>query len=209
MRQRRLRKPASLGTILLVALALLTGFALDAQAQLRSEVRVSGLTRPVAFIQEPTSPRRQYIVEQDGWIKVVQDGALQSALFLDLSAEIGTGGERGLLGLAFAPDYASSGRLWVNFTNRNGHTVIARFRRSTIDPLQADPASRFDLRWPGGNRFIAQPFANHNGGTIAFGPDGFLYIGMGDGGSANDPDHLAQSPNSLLGKMLRIDVDVP
>jgi len=205
----RWRGAPSFGRITVVAIAFLCGCTSNARAQLRSEVRVSGLTRPIAFIQEPAATRRQYIVEQDGWIKVVQDGALQPILFLDLSTEISTGGERGLLGLAFAPDYASSGRLWVNFTNRSGHTVIARFRRSTIDPLQADPASRFDLRWPSGNRFITQPFANHNGGTIAFGPDGFLYIGMGDGGSANDPDHLAQSPNSLLGKMLRIDVNVP
>ncbi len=96
----------------------------------------------------------------------------------------------------------------VNFTNTNGDTVIARFSRSTANPLAVDPSSRFDLRWPNGNRFITQPFANHNGGNLAFGSDGYLYIGLGDDGSGNDPNNNAQNPNSLLGKMLRIDVGV-
>ena len=118
-------------------------------------------------------------------------------------------GEQGLLGLAFAPDYAVSGRVYVNFINLQTDTVIARFRRSASDPLRADPATRFDFRWPDGQRVITQPFDNHNGGHLAFGPDGYFYIGMGDGGSGNDPMHLAQNPQSLLGKMLRIDVSVP
>ena len=109
--------------------------------------------------------------------------------------------------MAFAPDYASTGRFFVHFTNRDGHHVIARFRRSS-DPLVADPGSRFDLKW-NGSPVILQPFANHNGGNLAFGPDGFLYIGLGDGGSGNDPGHRAQNPAELLGKMLRIDVNVP
>ena len=98
----------------------------------------------------------------------------------------------------------------MNFTNTAGDTVVARFRRSA-DPLIADANSRFDLRWngAGGAAFIAQPFSNHNGGHLAFGPDGFLYIGLGDGGSGNDPAHRAQNPAELLGKMLRIDVNVP
>ena len=112
--------------------------------------------------------------------------------------------------MALAPDYASSGRLFVNFTNPAGHTVIARFQRSS-NPLVADPSTRFDLRWngPSGPAYIAQPFANHNGGCLAFGPDGFLYIGMGDGGDGNDPGNRAQNPSELLGKMLRVDVNVP
>ena len=103
-----------------------------------------------------------------------------------------------------------SGRFFVNFTNPAGDTVVARYRR-LADPLIADADSRFDLRWngAGGAAFIAQPFANHNGGNLAFGPDGFLYIGLGDGGSGNDPAHRAQNPAELLGKMLRIDVNVP
>lgn len=195
----------------LAAIVLASGVALpqQAQAELRASVRVSGLTRPVAFIREPGTTRRQYIVEQDGWVRVVQDGALQPTLFLDVSPFVSKGGERGLLGLAFAPDYATTGRLWVNFTNTEGHTVIARFIRSAAEPLRADSASRVDLLWPDGRRFLQQPFANHNGGTLAFGPDGYLYIALGDGGSGNDPDHRAQNPAVLLGKMLRLDVRVP
>jgi glucose/arabinose dehydrogenase len=151
----------------------------------------------------------QFVVQQNGHIRVVRDGTVLPSDFLDLSSEISVGGERGLLGLAFAPD-AASGRFFVNFTNRSGDTVIARLRRSS-NPVVADPASRFDLRWggAGGPAVIAQPFANHNGGHLAFGPDGYLYIGLGDGGSGNDPDHRAQNPLELLGKMLRVDVNVP
>jgi glucose/arabinose dehydrogenase len=128
------------------------------------------------------------------------------APFIDLRAVISTGGERGLFGMAFDPDPAA-GRVFFNFTDAHGHTVIARFRRLAGAP-QADPASRFDLRWPTGERFIRQPFANHNGGNLVFGPDRYLYIGLGDGGSGNDPQNHAQNPSSLLGKMLRIDVSV-
>ena len=113
----------------------------------------------------------------------------------------------GLLVLVFPPD-TSSPRVFVNFTDRSGNTVVARFRRSTNNRLAADPSSRFDLRWSTGLAIIRQPFANHNGGNLAFGPDGFLYIGLGDGGSGDDPDHRAQNPDELLGKMLRIDVNV-
>ena len=179
-------------------------------AQIRADVYISGLSSPLAFIQDPSNASVQYIVQQGGRIRVVVNGVLQSTDFLTLtSSEIVSGGEQGLLGLAFPPDYATSGRFYVNFTNTSGHTVVARFKRSTGNPLVADKSTRFDLRWPGGNAFITQPFSNHNGGTLAFGPDGYLYIGMGDGGSVNDPQNNAQNPNSLLGKMLRISVAVP
>ena len=140
---------------------------------------------------------------------MVRGGTVLATDFLDLRAAVLAGGERGLLGLAFAPN-AASGRFFVNFTDRSGDTVVARFERSS-DPLVANPASRFDLRFggPGGAAAIAQPFANHNGGHLAFGPDGYLYIGLGDGGSGDDPEHRAQNPQELLGKMLRIDVNVP
>jgi glucose/arabinose dehydrogenase len=183
----------------------------DAQAPLlRARVHASGFSNPVAFVQDPTDPFVQYVLEQSGVIRVVRAGANPEAGFLDLTASVLSSGERGLLGLAFAPDYASSGRFYVNFTNRAGNTVVARFSRSA-DPLVADPSSRFDLRFggPDGPAFIEQPFANHNGGHLAFGPDGYLYIGLGDGGAADDPDHRAQNPSELLGKMLRIDVSVP
>ena len=135
--------------------------------------------------------------------------ACSAADFLDLRSAVLCCGEQGLLSLVFPPDAATSNRFYVNFTSKpDGNTVVARFTRSG-DPLVADPTSRFDLVWPDGQAFIEQPFGNHNGGHMAFGPDGFLYIGLGDGGSGNDPGHRAQNPQSLLGKILRIDVNVP
>jgi glucose/arabinose dehydrogenase len=178
-----------------------------AEAQLRTQTVVTGLSAAVAFVADPAQPGVAYAVQQNGLVVAIQGTTALAAPFLDMRSAISTGGERGLLGMAFAPDPAS-GRVFVNFTNPNGDTVIARFRRSTTNPLTVDPSSRFDLRWPNGNRFITQPFANHNGGNLAFGSDGDLYIGLGDGGSGNDPNNNAQNPNSLLGKMLRIDVSV-
>jgi glucose/arabinose dehydrogenase len=179
------------------------------QAQMRAEVFASGFDAPVAFVQDPTNPAVFFVVEQAGRIRTVRNRTVEPIDFLDLRPSVGSGGERGLLGLAFAPNYATSGRFFVNFTNRNGDTVVARFRRSS-NPLVADPSSRFDLRWGSAREpVIGQPFANHNGGHLAFGPDGYLYIGLGDGGSGNDPQNFAQNPNSLLGKFLRIDVNVP
>ena len=200
----RLFVPAAVGALLTCAVAG------EAQSQIRASVYASGFTSPLAFVQDPTTAAVQYVVEQRGRIRVVRNGTVLSTDFLDLGSAVSTGGERGLLGMAFAPDYAASGRFYLNFTNPSGHTVVARFRRSTGNPLIADPASRVDLRWgPSGVPFISQPYANHNGGNLVFGPDGFLYIGMGDGGSGNDPEHRAQNPSELLGKMLRIDVNVP
>ncbi|HYN08245.1 MAG TPA: PQQ-dependent sugar dehydrogenase [Vicinamibacterales bacterium] len=191
------------------AVILLAASAPPALAQLKAELFVSGLSAPVAFVQSPTHPNVQLVVEQGGRVRVVQDGVLLAQDFLNLTGTALFDGEQGLLGLAFAPDYASSGRVYVNFVNTSGDTVIARFLRSAGNPLQANTASRFDLVWPDGNPFIDQPaFPNHKGGNIVFGPDGMLYIGMGDGGSGNDPFHLAQNPASLLGKILRIDVGV-
>lgn len=179
-------------------------------AQLRATQVVSGLSAPVAFVQDPGDANVQYIVQQDGRIRVLQNGALQSTDFLNVSASIAFGGEQGLLGLAFPSDYAVSGRFFVDFTDKNGNIVVARFKRATTAPaLTADPASRFDLRWSTGLRVISHPFANHNSATLMFGPDGYLYIGTGDGGSGNDPLGNAQNMSSLLGKMLRIDVSVP
>jgi glucose/arabinose dehydrogenase len=180
----------------------------DVGAQLRARVQTTGLTLPVAVVQDPLDRAIQFVVQQGGRIRAVRNGALLPSDFLDLGGSIVSGGVQGLLGMAFAPDTATSGRFFVNFTNRQGNTVVARFRRS--DPVTVDPSSRFDLRWPpSGQAFIAQPFANHNGGHLAFGPDGYLYVGLGDGGSGDDPSHRAQSPGELLGKMLRLDVAVP
>ena len=193
---------------LLVAPAI-TGQPVAAQTALKSRVHASGLASPLAFVQDPTNSAVQFVVEQGGRIRVIQNGAVLATDFLDLRGAISTGGERGLLGLALAPDYASSGRFYVNFTNPAGNTVIARFRRATSTPPVADAGSRFDLRWrSSGLPYVPQPYANHNAGNLAFGPDGYLYIGLGDGGSGDDPENRAQNPAELLGKMLRIDVSV-
>jgi glucose/arabinose dehydrogenase len=179
-------------------------------AQLGLDVYVSGLASPVAFVQDPATPSLQYVVEQGGTIRVIQAGNLLPTPFLNISSAISTGGERGLLGLAFPSNYALSRSFFVYFTNPQGNPVVARFKRSVGNPLIADPLSRFDLRWggPSGQRFISHPFSNHNGGHLTFGPDGYLYIASGDGGSGNDPQNNGQNPNSLLGKLLRIDVEV-
>jgi glucose/arabinose dehydrogenase len=190
--------------ILAAGLAI-CGTAGHAQTGLSTFVYAAGFASPVGIVQDPTNPVIQFVVEQGGRIRTVRAGSIVGD-FLDIRADILSGGERGLLGLAFAPDYATSGRFYVNFTDPSGNTVIARFLRST--DLLAFPASRFDLKI-GGAPSIAQPYPNHNGGQIAFGPDGYLYIGMGDGGSGNDPENRAQDPTTFLGKMLRIDVDVP
>jgi glucose/arabinose dehydrogenase len=173
----------------------------------RGVVIVTGLQAPVAFVQDPADPSGFFVVEQAGRIRLVRNRVLAGD-FLDIRDAVLDGGERGLLGLALAPDFAQSGRFFVNFTDNGGNTVVARFRRASAGA--ADPGSRFDLRWgPERQPVIAQPFSNHNGGHLAFGPDGYLYIGLGDGGSGNDPQHLAQDPRSFLGKFLRIDVNVP
>jgi glucose/arabinose dehydrogenase len=180
----------------------------SAAAQLRAVTYVSGLSLPLAFVQDPSDATIQYVLQQGGRIRLIRNGVLQTAPFLDLTSSISSGGERGLLGMALPSDYATSGRFYVNFTNTAGDTVVARFRRSASSPLAADASSRFDLMWSTGERVIRQPFSNHNGGSLVFGPDGYLYVGMGDGGSGNDPSHFAQNLGSLLGKMLRIDVSV-
>ncbi len=193
---------------LVVAASVVAGG--QSQSDIFAAVYAEGFTLPVAIVQDPTNRSIQFVVELGGRIRVVQNGTVLAADFLNLTAAIASGGERGLLGMAFAPDYRTSGRFYLNFTNPSGHTVVARFRRSA-DPLIADAATRFDLRWNGAAApaWIAQPFANHNGGHLAFGPDGYLYIGLGDGGSADDPGDRAQNPSELLGKMLRVDVNVP
>ena len=188
--------------------ALASLLSAPAAAQVRATPVVTGLTTPLAFVQDPADVSVQYVVEQGGHIRVLQNGSLLPANFLDLSGVIVSGGERGLLGLAFPRDYGASARVFVNFTDPSGSTVVARFRRSDADPFVADPSTRFDLLWSTGEKLISRPSSGHNGGNLAFGPDGFLYIGLGDGGSGDEPNYLSQDRTSLLGKMLRIDVSV-
>ena len=191
-----------------LAFVLILATVSPTTAQIRGETLIDGLRNPVAVVADPTEQSTFLLVEQRGVIRIARGGRLLAEPFLDLTSDVASGGERGLLGLALAPDYADTRRFFVNFTNRNGDTVIARFMRRADDDTRADPASRVDLMWPGGRRYIEQPFSNHNGGHLAFGPDGYLYVGLGDGGSGGDPMNHAQRADSLLGKMLRLDVDV-
>ena len=159
----------------------------------------SGLARPVDL--QPDGSGRVFIIEKVGRIRILQDGQLLVQPFLDITNRVGSdSNEQGLLGLAFHPQYAQNGRFFVNYTDKNGDTVIARFQVSS-DPNRADPDSEVKVLG------VDQPYANHNGGVVTFGPDGYLYLGLGDGGSQGDPRGNAQNTAVLLGKILRIDVD--
>lgn len=196
-----MRAPFFLALLTLPTVLTLT--AAPAEADLSGvELRLlaSGLADPVAIAQ--AGDDRLFIVEQRGRIRIFAAGAVQPGSFLDLSARVLSGGEQGLLGLAFHPRYSDNGFLFVNYTREgDGATVISRFRRSSSDPERADAASEAILL------VIPQPYDNHNGGDLAFGPDGYLYVGLGDGGAGGDPDCRSQNRNDLLGKMLRLDVD--
>jgi glucose/arabinose dehydrogenase len=159
----------------------------------------SGLSFPL-YLTTPAGDARLFIVEKGGAIRIVKDGALLPAPFLSLADRVSTGGEQGLLGLAFDPAYATTGRFVVHYTDVNGNTVVSMFRVSAGGPDLADPASESVLLT------AEQPFANHNGGQILFGPDGMLYIGLGDGGSDGDPGGRGQAVTDLLGDILRVDV---
>jgi glucose/arabinose dehydrogenase len=158
------------------------------------------LSNPVFITHSGDGSGRLYIVEKGGRIKILQNGTVRSTPFLNLSAKVSSGSEQGLLGLAFHPSYVDNGKFYVNYTNTSGDTVIAQYTRSTANPNVANPTGSTLLT-------IDQPYSNHNGGMLAFGPDRYLYVGMGDGGSSGDPGNRAQSLNTLLGKILRIDVD--
>jgi glucose/arabinose dehydrogenase len=163
-------------------------------------VRVaSGLVQPLDLQSVPGDRTRLYVVEQPGRIRVIRGGALAADPFLDITGRVGSGGERGLLGLAFHPQFATRRTFYVNYTDRRGDTHIAEFR--ALDADRADAATEREIF------FTPQPFSNHNGGGLAFGSDGRLYAGLGDGGSGGDPLGNAQNLLSPLGKMLRFDVD--
>ncbi|HEY7179193.1 MAG TPA: PQQ-dependent sugar dehydrogenase [Gaiella sp.] len=157
-----------------------------------------GFASPVLATQAPGEPQRLYVVEQPGRIRVVERGKVKPGAFLDVRSLVLYGGEQGLLGLAFSPSYVRDHTFYVDYTARpDGATKIVRYRSRNG---RAVPGSAQQILR------IAQPYANHNGGNIVFGPDGRLWVGMGDGGSAGDPENRAQNPDSLLGKMLRLDV---
>ena len=144
---------------------------------------------------------RLFVVEKTGKVRIVKSGNVASGAFIDLSLSVSNGGEQGLLGLAFHPSYKTNGKLYVSYTDLSGNSVIREYKVSGSNPDRVDGSTgRTILR-------VKQPYENHNGGHIAFGPDGYLYIGFGDGGSSGDPGNRAQSKNTFLGKLLRIDVN--
>src|SRR5438034_1281740 len=171
-----------------------------AQITLGFESVAGSLRRPVGVANAGDGSGRLFVVEQAGRILIHDGTAVRPSPFLDVSALVSCCGEQGLLGLAFHPHFVANGFLYVDYTNTAGDTVIARYQVSA-DPNVADPSSAQILLT------IPQPFSNHNGGQLAFGPDGFLYVGMGDGGGGGDPGNRAQNLGELLGKILRIDVD--
>jgi glucose/arabinose dehydrogenase len=165
----------------------------------RLERIATGLTAPV-HLASPAGDSRLFVVEQPGRVRVIREGQLLATPFLDITDRVTAGGERGLFSIAFHPAYSTNGIFFVNYTGGNGATRVERFRVSA-DPERADAGSATLVLT------VAQPFSNHNGGQLAFGPDGMLYIGMGDGGSGGDPQNHGQNRGTLLGALLRIDVN--
>ena len=200
-------KSSNICTLRFVALLVVSVFlnALvmrSAESAIRLDPVLQGLSSPVYITNAHDGSQRMFVVEQPGRIKVLASGATTPSLFLDITSKVLFGGEQGLLGLAFHPQFATNSRFFVDYTRQtDGATVIAEYHASADPNITA--ASETVLL------VIAQPYANHNGGMIEFGGDGYLYIGMGDGGDANDPQSRAQNINELLGKILRIDVDHP
>lgn len=174
--------------------------SVSAAGAIELERVATGLDDPLLVTHAGDGSNRLFVVEQGGEVLIYEGGRLLGQPFLDLSSEIATGGERGLLGLAFHPDYSNNGFFFVNYTDRGGDSVISRFSVSA-DSNRADAASEVEVL------AFRQPFSNHNGGHMAFGPDDYLYIATGDGGGSGDPQNNGQDLNSLLGKILRIDVD--
>ncbi len=185
-------------------IATLFGAAAPASPLLGARLTpVAGGFSDITTVTAPRGDGRVFVVEQRGIVRVIPAGQTTplATPYLDLRDRVKSGGEQGLLGLAFHPRFAINGKLYVNYTNALGSTVIAEFRAPTASANRVSRATFRRLMR------IAQPYSNHNGGNVAFGPDGFLYIGMGDGGSGGDPQNRAQSMRSRLGKMLRIDVN--
>jgi glucose/arabinose dehydrogenase len=157
----------------------------------------TGLDAPDDLASTPGEPNRLYVVEQPGRIRVIENGRLSPQPFLDITSAVQSGGEQGLLSVAFHPDYANNGLFYVDYTDLDGDTRVVEFEARGGEA----PARKRELL------FVDQPYANHNGGQLAFGPDGRLYVGMGDGGSGGDPENRAQNLDERLGKLLSLDVD--
>jgi len=189
--------------ILMAGFLILSSLTIQVEAAELTTIRVaSGLALPVLVTSAPGDSDRIFIVEQNsGKILILLDGAVSSTPFLDISARVGSSGyEQGLLGMAFHPDYEINRFFYVDYTNQSGNTVIARYQTSDDPDIALFDSEQILLT-------INQPYTNHNGGMLAFGSDGYFYIGTGDGGSGFDPLNNAQTTTTMLGKMLRIDVD--
>jgi glucose/arabinose dehydrogenase len=194
--------------VLFVLFSNLSAQGVPAPYTPRLQTFLTGLDRPILIRNAHDGSKRLFIVQQTGIIKVLQPGSNVPTNFINLSSKIvvpvSTGDERGLLGLTFAPDFATSGKFYVDYTRAgDGTTVVAEYKTLAGNPNQGDISTERILFT------VPQPFSNHNGGMVEFGPDGYLYIGMGDGGSGDDPGARAQNPAQLLGKLLRIDPNVP
>lgn len=206
----KMRKPAFLPYVLLFSVysvfSMLTPPAaggIQGTPSIQLQPFLSGLASPVLIRHAGDLSNRLFIVEQTGIVKVLQPGSATPTDFLNVTTKRSCCGERGLLGLAFHPQFAANRRFFINYTRAgDGATVVSEFLASAANPNLAETNEKILL-------VVEQPFSNHNGGMIEFGSDGFLYIAMGDGGSGNDPGDRAQNINNLLGKMLRIDVDNP
>lgn len=186
-------------TTLFFSLCFVFSFSLYSQTII-TELFANGFSSPVDI--QNAGDSRLFIVEQNGVIKILnENGTTNTTPFLDIDSQVSSGGERGLLSVAFHPEYATNGYFYVNFTDNSGATQISRFTVNATDPDIADVSTQLNLL------NIPQPFSNHNGGCIEFGPDGYLYIGTGDGGAGGDPGNRSQNLQELLGKMLRIDVN--
>ena len=190
--------PLVAAALSVVALATVSGSALGAESAFRKVVFAQGFDSPVLLTYAPREPRTVYVVEQPG--RVLRLRAGRRTVFLDIRDRVQYGGEQGLLGLAFDPGYATNHRLYVAYTSKTGFNTVARFR---ADGARALPATRKILL------AVRDPYGNHNGGNLAFGPDGLLYTSIGDGGAGGDPEDRAQNMQSQFGKLLTLDVSKP
>jgi glucose/arabinose dehydrogenase len=179
--------------------AVPAGSAQSAPTTMRLE-QVGERFRSPVHLTSPPGDARLFVVEQAGRIRIVKNGSVVSQPFLDIASRVQSGGEQGLLSMAFHPDFQSNGYFFVNFTDRSGDTRVERFHADPAGDVADASSSRLVIA-------IDQPYGNHNGGLVVFGPDGMLYIGMGDGGSGGDPRGNGQSRQVLLGKLLRVDVN--
>jgi glucose/arabinose dehydrogenase len=202
MIRRALRRIAALAmTAAFLAATASPSLGVAAGPQIQLALRASGLSNPVFITSAHDGTGRLFIVEQTGKIKIYVNGKVLATPFLSIGSQVSKGYEQGLLGLAFHPNYASNRKLYVYFTDVNGDIVVREYRASSTNRnVVATSTARTILK-------VAHPYDNHNGGMLAFGPDGYLYIGLGDGGSGGDPGNRAQNVNTLLGKILRINVN--